>query len=184
MLLQANRLFKYEETNGAQVIQHHLPVLRSTPNSLKGQVGPMPFYMYFPKIGSANVDLVMSMASAPLSPDARETAIITVTAKFQAGYALHSHMEIAADPGYLSREQLGLIRKGTKPSGLNDGCSIAYDVAHRLASTPGPMPQELWDRAISVFGKDSTVALIHYVGYYSYVSMFMNACDVRVPEWS
>ncbi|KAK5173836.1 uncharacterized protein LTR77_002517 [Saxophila tyrrhenica] len=146
------------------------------------QIGPMPFFLHHPKIGMAAMQLNGAMAQIPLPPDAKETAIVTVTAYHKAAYAVYCHERLASAPGYLEKNQLELIKKGEKPDGLNEGCSVAFDVALRLSTTPGPMPQQLWDRGAAVFGKDGLVALLHYIGFYSHVSMLMNGTDVPVPE--
>ena len=122
-----------------------------------------------------------ALGNLPVPPDARETAIITVGVQNQAGYIVYAHIAIAADAGYLSERQLQSIKDGKKPDGLSEKCSVAYDIAKRLSSTPGPMPDELWQMALAVLGKDETVGLLHYIGFYSYISMFMNGTDVPVP---
>jgi 4-carboxymuconolactone decarboxylase len=142
----------------------------------------MPFFMAAPKAGSALLGAIGAFSQLPLSADVRETAIIAAAAQFQGGYVVYSHVRIAAAAKLLTKEQLELLQKGQKPEGLSEECSIAFDVSKRLSATPGPMPQELWDRAMAVLGLDATIALIHYIGIYTYTSLFMNATDVQVPE--
>lgn len=146
------------------------------------EVGPMPFFLHQPKAGTAAWHLTVAVAQIKLSPDAKETAIMTVGAHHQAGYIVYCHERLATAPGLLSENQVTLIKKGEKPGDLNEGCSVAFDIAKRLTSTPGLMPPELWDRGVAVLGKDGVVGLLHYIGFYSYVSMFMNGTDVPVPE--
>ena len=107
---------------------------------------------------------------------------MTVGGHFQAGYETYSHAVQAIEQG-LSQEQTNMLRMDkAKPDGLNDNCSIAYDVAKSLVSKPGPLPSGLWDRAVGAFGRDGTIGLLHYIGYYCYVSVILNGVDAAVPE--
>lgn len=38
------------------------------------------------------------------------------------------------------------------------------------------------DWAVGVLGKEGAVALVHFVGYYSYAAVFLNGFDVPLPE--
>ena len=82
----------------------------------------------------------------------------------------------------MSKDVVEAIARGEKPAGLNENCSTAFDAATHLASTPGPLPQEIWDRCIAAFGKEGTVALVHYAGAYAYTCIILNAMDAPVPE--
>jgi hypothetical protein len=57
-----------------------------------------------------------------------------------------------------------------------------YDLAKRLLTTPGPLPKSYWERSVEAFGKEGTVALVHYVGFYAYLCIALNAIDATVPE--
>jgi hypothetical protein len=144
-------------------------------------IGPFPFFMAAPEVGKGLLSLVVGMQKLGLPPDARETAILAVGARFQAGYETYSHIPQAVVPGYLTQQQAEAIVSGEKPNGLNENCSVAYDVANRLSGTPGPLPQDLWDRTVELLGKDATVGLLHYIGFYCYVCVALNAVDAKVP---
>lgn len=144
-------------------------------------IGPFPFFMAAPEVGRGLLNLVVGMQKLGLPPDARETAILTVGTQFQAGYETYSHIPQAVVPGYLTSQQAETIVKGEKPTDLNEQCSIAYDVAKYLTGTPGPLPQQMWDKAVKVLGKNPTVGLLHYIGFYCYISVALNGVDARVP---
>lgn len=82
----------------------------------------------------------------------------------------------------ISQEQADTIKKGEKPEGLDEASEVAYDVASELVNKTGPLSEGLYGRARSVLGEEGCLALIHFVGFYCYVSVFLNACDVPVPE--
>ena len=142
--------------------------------------GPFPFMAYHPTAGKNLLNQMVSLAKLPLPPPVRETAILTTGTHFQAAYETYSHIPQAVKAG-LSQAQAETIVQGVKPEDLDEKCSVAYDVARYLCSSPGPLPAKMWDKAVSVLGKDSTVAMVHYVGFYSYVCVFLNASDSPLP---
>ncbi|KAF2770876.1 hypothetical protein EJ03DRAFT_350166 [Teratosphaeria nubilosa] len=145
-------------------------------------IGPFPFFNASPEVGRALTDAVVKLAAVPgLPAESRETAILAVGAHYKAGFELYSHVQVANKATKLSEKQVGAIASATKPSDLGEQEDVAYDVAKYLAATPGPMPQDLWDRSMKAFGKDGTVALVHYVGLYVYTCVILNAIDAPVP---
>ncbi|KAK4506199.1 hypothetical protein PRZ48_004164 [Zasmidium cellare] len=145
-------------------------------------LGPYPLLMAAPKTGKLGMELVYSFGELPLPTDVKETAILACGGHFQAAYELYAHEAVATGAGVLSKEQVEVIKQGQKPQDLNENCSLAFDVAKRLCGTPGPLPQEYWDKSVQAFGKDGTVALVHYVGFYAYICIALNAADAPVPE--
>lgn len=117
-----------------------------------------------------------------LPPDAKEAVILAVGAKYQSGYELYAHGNVAVKKAGLSQEIVDQISSGRKPSTLNEQCSLSYDAARYLVDTPGKLSQELWDSCVSMFGKEGTVALVHYVGAYAYTCIVLNAMDAPVPN--
>lgn len=145
-------------------------------------VGPYSFFLAAPETGKLAMQLVYSIGRLPLPADVKETAILTCGGHFQAAYELYAHENVASKSQALSRQQIGAIQADRKPSDLNEGCALAYDVAKRLCGTPGPLPQDMWDGCIDMFGKEGTLALVHYIGFYAYLCIALNAADVPVPE--
>lgn len=155
--------FIYEEPNGAFI-------------------GPFPLFLYQPSAGRAQMDWISALSKLGLPGDAQETAILTVGGHFQAGFETYSHQRLGLLAG-LSQQQTDILKKGVeKPSDLTHNCSLAYDVAKYLISKPGPLPRELWEKSVEAFGKDATVGLLQYVGYYCYVCVILNGMDAPVPE--
>ncbi|KAH9845279.1 hypothetical protein Tdes44962_MAKER01289 [Teratosphaeria destructans] len=148
-----------------------------------GLMGPFPFFNASPEVGTALTDVIVKLAAVSgLPAESRETAILAVGAHYKAGFELYSHVQVANKATNLSEKQVGAIASGTKPSDLGERENVAYDVAKHLAATPGPMPQNLWDRSMKAFGKEGTVALVHYVGLYAYTCVILNAIDAPVPK--
>jgi 4-carboxymuconolactone decarboxylase len=117
-----------------------------------------------------------------LSPTARETAILVVGSKWNAAFEIYAHEAIAVNATDITQAQANKIKKGEKPEGLDEASGVAYDVASELVNKMGPLSEGLYGRAREVLGEEGTLALIHFVGFYCYVSVFLNGCDVPVPE--
>lgn len=145
-------------------------------------VGPFALLAATPDTGKIAIDLVSGLGKLSLPQDVKETAILACGGHFQAAYELYAHENVAAKAGVLSRGQIEAIKNDQKPTDLSQNCSLAYDIAKRLCSTPGPLPQTYWDRSVEAFGKEGTLALVHYVGFYAYLCIALNAVDVPVPE--
>ena len=146
-------------------------------------VGPFPFFYEQHEAGEYILGIFNKIAMIPGFPaDAKEVAILVTGAKYQAVYETYAHTNVATKKVGMSQDVVDTIVKGEKPEGLNEQCDIAYDTAHYLVSTPGPLPQELWDKCISVLGREATIALVHYVGAYAYTCIILNAMDAPVPK--
>lgn len=144
--------------------------------------GPFPFFISHPEVGKRLWDLMRAFGNLPLAADVREVGILTAAAQFGESYVGYSHVSQAVKTKGLSLEQAQSLKKGQKPNGLTDQCSIAYNVAKSLCGNRGLLPAEIWDRAVEVLGKESTLALLHYIGFYSYVSIALNGVDAPVPD--
>lgn len=128
------------------------------------------------------MQLVYAIGELPLPADVKETAILACGGHFQAEYELYAHEAVATKAVVLSQGQIDVIKRDQKPDDLNENCSLAYDIAKRLCSRPGPLPQEYWNRSVKAFAKDGTIALVHFIGFYAYLCIALNAVDVPVPE--
>lgn len=144
-------------------------------------IGPFGFALTEPGPGLAYMDVISALSKLPFAPNARETAILTTGAHFNAGYEIYAHVKVAESKKVLSEAQVNGILSGQKPSDLDDACSAAYDVAYRLAAVAGPLPKTLWDASVKHLGIQGTMALVHYCGYYAYTCMILNAINAQYP---
>lgn len=124
---------------------------------------------------------VTALASG-ISPKAREVAQNLIVAKRKAAYAMDAHERLGRAVGF-TQEQLETIQRGEKPKGLDKEESVAWEVANALSYSgkPGPLENELWDRAVGVWGKAGAMGLVHLCGLYEYTSVFLNGFDVLRP---
>jgi hypothetical protein len=143
-----------------------------------------PFAAIFdtPDLNLAYVNVVLALSKVPdLPKSAREVAILAVGSKYKAIYEIYAHERVAATTG-LSKVQIDAIKNGEKPGDLDEGCSVAFDVAMELVDKPGPLSDRNWKRAVEQFGRRGASVLAHYVGYYMYTCCLLNAFDIPLPE--
>ena len=145
-------------------------------------MGPFPFFIYHPELGKQLYELQLACGRLPLPADVREVAILTAASQFGDTFASYAHEGLAIHTCKFSEDQAQSLRRGQKPNGLTKECSIAYDVAKSLSGSRGPLPGNLWDEAVEVLGKDSTVTLIQYIAFYSYVAIVLNGVNAGIPK--
>lgn len=149
-------------------------------NNQGALIGPYPFYLAVPGAGVSAFNHALALAQLPLSPAVVEIAILTAGSQYQAAYQLYAHGKIGVHVG-LSEIQVDSLKAGRKPEDLDERGSVAFDVALHLSTKPGVLPHSLWERSVEALGRDETVALVHYVGFYAYMCIAMNAIDATVP---
>lgn len=121
--------------------------------------------------------------SAGLTATAREVAILAVGGRYQAKYEIYAHARIGRETTNLSHEQVEELCSGKKPKGMDEQSELAYDYVVNLVESPGPLPDALFERGVKVMGsKEGVHALVQYVGLYSFVCVYLNGCDVPLPE--
>lgn len=103
-----------------------------------------------PETGKLAMELVFSIGKLSLPADVKETAILACGGHFQAAYELYAHENVVVKSKTLSQQQVEMLKADKKPLDLNENCSIAYDTAKYLISTPGPLPQEKWKACVDV----------------------------------
>lgn len=145
-------------------------------------VGPFAVQLHTPAVGHNFLGMAKALRHIPgLSDLNREIATIVVGARFDAAYELVAHKVLGQKFGLSETEYLEIV-SGKKPETLKEEGKAVFDVAYELAYGSGPLSQEKWDNAIRLIGKEATTAVVHYVGFYSYVSMVLRGFDVKVPE--
>lgn len=87
-------------------------------------IGPFPFILHHSRTSQALMDILLGIAKFGFPPDAGDTTILTVGARFQAGFQLYSHIAASTKDGVLSVEQAETLRKGKKPADLNESAAL------------------------------------------------------------
>jgi len=129
------------------------------------------------------MELLGSINKFPgLPPSARETAILALGSEYNSQYMIYSHECIAANHNTQTAGQIQEINAGKKPVGLSDAESVAYDVVMEFAESYEAVESEDVGTRGRGARERGEVALVHFVGYYSYVAVFLNGFDVPLPE--
>ncbi|KAK5163651.1 uncharacterized protein LTR77_010600 [Saxophila tyrrhenica] len=110
-------------------------------------VGPFPLFLAAPEAGEHTMAHFGKLATIPgLPADAKEVAILTVGAHYQAAYELYAHTNVAIKKVGMERGLVEAVARGEKPEGMNEGCEVAFETARYLVAKPGPLPGEMWER--------------------------------------
>jgi 4-carboxymuconolactone decarboxylase len=114
-----------------------------------------------------------------LPPRLSELAILVVGADWRAGFEFFAHAPIAIAAG-LDPAAVEAIRKGDEPA-LTEVDEIAvYDFAHELV-TMRRVSHATYDSAERALGRRGVVDLVGILGYYTLISMTINAFEVPIP---
>ncbi len=145
-------------------------------------LGPWNAWLHDPEIGSGIWNLSQTMTAARRIPDrARQVAILVTGGHFGAGYEIYAHGAVASAVHGMSDDRIAAIAAGERPADLDEQEVVAFSVARALVGG-GVLPQQLYDRALAVFGPEGARELFYLVGYYGLVSMTLNAFAIDVPS--
>lgn len=134
-----------------------------------------------PEVARGYMNIIKAVAAIPgISFSAREASVLIIAARYEASFALYSHIEIGKKSG-LSEEQVALLAVGKKPKDLTPDQDIAVDVTNELLDDR-KLSQETWERALNTFGEAGVVAMVQFVGLYIFVDLHFSAFQVPLPE--
>lgn len=160
-------------------------VSRGDPSTLinpdGGLVGPFNSMVTSPTIGSRVSALGAAVRySNQLENRLLELAIITVGAHWKSNFEWWAHSALARQAG-VSDEVIDAIALGQPPPFDNDDEQVVHAFASELVSS-GKVGSSVFDQAAELLGPQGLVDLVTTVGYYSLISMTLNAFEVRVPD--
>lgn len=115
-----------------------------------------------------------------LPPRLSELAILVTGAFWAAGFEWAVHAPIAARAG-LDPAAIEAIRRGEAPAFAAEDERLVHDFALAL-HRDHRVPDALYARAQAVLGTQALVELVGLLGYYTLISMTINAFDVPLPE--
>lgn len=109
-----------------------------------------------------------------------ELAIVVTGRRWTSQIEWWVHAKAAADAG-LPAAILDAIRDGKAPDFTEAGDALVYEFAAALQQT-GQVPRAIYDQAVVRFGVAGVVELTALIGYYTMVSMTLNAHEIPLPE--
>lgn len=176
----------YDQTTPQQrQVWESLLTTRGDPSRLVGEdgalVGPFNSMIASPDIGG-RISELGSAVRFRNSVDNRllELAIITVGAHWRSNFEWYAHSRMAADAG-IDRSVIDALAEGTTPTFGNEDEAIVHRFAADLVGT-GRVPQNTFDAAKNLLGEQGVIDLITTIGYYSLISLTLNALEIPLPD--
>jgi 4-carboxymuconolactone decarboxylase len=115
-----------------------------------------------------------------LPPRLSELAILMVGAHWQAGFEWAIHAPIAIAAG-VSPAKAEAIRQGQRPADLAEDEAAVHDMSAEMLCRRF-VSDATYDRALAVLGQTAVIDLVGILGYYTLISMTINAFRVPLPE--
>ncbi|MGP9813998.1 carboxymuconolactone decarboxylase family protein [Rhodopseudomonas sp. NSM] len=113
-------------------------------------------------------------------PALSELAILVTARHWTAHFEWYAHKKMALDGG-LDPAIIEAIRDRRTPRFDDPKARVVYDVARSLHEARG-LPQPLYDEATQLLGERGLVEIIGLCGYYTMVSMTLNAYEFPLPD--
>lgn len=148
----------------------------------RGRVrGPLAIWLHRPELAEAAQALgAYCRYGSSLEPRLSELAILCMACVWQAEFEWWAHKPIALKAG-LSPEVVDALKAGERPAFTNPEEAVVHDIVFTL-SKDRRIPDELYDRGRTILGNDRLVDLVGLCGYYTLISMTLNAFDVQLPD--
>lgn len=142
--------------------------------------GPFGVWMHSPRLGEAAQRLGRHVRyHTVLPPRLSELAILVCAQHWRADFEWHVHAPAARAAG-MSDEMLDAIRKGRAPQAAASDERVVYEFTRSLLKT-SRVPQDRYDSAVEIIGRQGVIELTALVGYYTLVAMTLNAFEVEAP---
>lgn len=125
--------------------------------------------------------MAKALTKLPIDKKHREIATLVTGGKFDADFENFAHRRIGLKAG-LSESEVDMLLAGKKPDSLDEAGKACFDVAYELNYGRGALDGKKWDELVKVVGKDAATGVVHIAAFYAYVSMILNAFDVKVPD--
>lgn len=114
-----------------------------------------------------------------LGPRLSELAVLIAGAHWRSGFEWHVHAPIGQKAG-LDPVSLEAIRKGQTPELVREDEAILYLFCTELLRTR-QVSDATYRRAEAQFGQTGLIDLVGIVGYYTLISLTINAFEVDIP---
>jgi len=146
-----------------------------------GLMGPFGVWLRAPAVGQAAQAFgAVLRFQTQLPENVKEVAICTVGAFYRAKFEFAAHAPLALAAG-VDPAALEAIRSGVEPA-LNDpGEALAHTLTTALL-TAHRLDDDVYRRAVEQFGEQGLVELVTLIGYYSQISLTLNAFEVELPD--
>lgn len=157
---------------------------RGDPSTLVGEdgalVGPFNSMVASPTIGKRIGDLGQAVRySSSVDNRLLELAIITVGAHWRSNFEWFAHSRLAAAAG-VDSSVIDALAAGEAPTFTKDDEAVVHRFAEQLVKS-GRVAKADFDAARALLGEQGVIDLITTIGYYSLISLTLNALDIPLP---
>jgi 4-carboxymuconolactone decarboxylase len=150
----------------------------------RGRVeGPLQVWLHAPKLATHAQKLgAHARFNSSLPPALSELAILVTAATWRSDFEWYAHARLAREAG-IADQVIEAIRRGEKPSLPDAKAQAVYAVSRELHRTRA-VSDETYATAGAALGREALVDLVGILGYYTLVSMTLNAFRVPTPDGS
>ena len=117
-----------------------------------------------------------------LEPRLSELAILVTARQWNQQVEWAIHAPIALEAG-VSEQTVAAISAWARPEGLDEQSAAVYDFSLELQRQKR-VSDATYERALRLFGEQGVVDLMGINGYYTFLSMVMNAAQTATPPSS
>ncbi|WP_233235035.1 carboxymuconolactone decarboxylase family protein [Bordetella sp. LUAb4] len=144
-------------------------------------VGPLRAALHNPELADRWQALgALLRFGTSLPPRVSELAIVVTARRWNSQIEWHIHAGAAADAG-VSADVLDAIRAGRQPVFDTSADEVVYEYARQLQES-GRVDPTLYTSALGYWGVAGVVELTAVIGYYTMVSMTLNAHEIPMPD--
>ncbi len=141
--------------------------------------GPLGLWLHVPEMARRIAPVGRYLLQDGQLPAAQRQIAILVTARFwQSEYEWYAHAKLAKDAG-VPQPVIDAILAGKRPP-LSGAEAVVFDLATSLHETHR-IAEPLYRHAVATLGQTLVVELVALLGYYTLVSMGLNAFQVDLP---
>lgn len=142
--------------------------------------GPYSAYIRIPEFMRLNQEMGDYLRRNSLSPRLRQLVVLKTVGHWGAKYAWAVNKQSGLKAG-LDAATIDAIEKGGNPADLNAQDSTALKVAGELLHNK-VVSEPTYRAAVALFGENGVADIVVTTGFYSMVSMTLNAFEVDPPK--
>ena len=148
----------------------------------RGRVeGPLGVWLHSPELAERSQALgAFCRYETRLPPRLSELAILVTGSIWRAGFEWAIHAPIAERAG-ISAEAIEAIRTGRRPAFSAEDEAAVYDFSLAL-HRERQVNDATYERLVATVGSEGAVELVGILGYYTLISMTINAFAVPLPK--
>ena len=171
----------YDELTPAQQEQHDRISRARTPRS-DGQIGgPFDPWIRSPEVAQRAISLGNFIwERTSVGRRIVELAIIVTGRHWRSNVEWVAHERMAREQG-ISDQVIQAVFEQRLPNEAPEDERLTIEVCRALHETQD-LPLDLYERAIAMWGEQGLMDIIQTIGYYTFVSMTLNAFDVPTAE--